>query len=262
MDLLEEAAPSYRLLFTLPGFTRLVASMLLGRIGGTMVQLILVLFALDRYHSATVAGAVAFLAVAPGLVVSPIAGALLDRHGRARLVVLDYLVAAIALAALAALALGGLLPVPLLLAIVAAQSLTNPLSNAGMRTLFPILVPRRLWERANAMDSTGYVVSSVFGPALAGALAGALVAAFGPEVALLATAAVYAVAMLVATGIHDPTERAQQGKLLADAWAGLVYVVRNPTLRGLALAVSTNNVAWGLFFIALPVLLLERPHRR
>jgi MFS family permease len=94
MDLLEEAPPSYRVLFTIPGFTRLVASMLLGRIGGTMVQLILVLFALDRYHSATVAGAVAFLAVAPGLVVSPIAGALLDRHGRARLVVLDYLVAA------------------------------------------------------------------------------------------------------------------------------------------------------------------------
>src|SRR5439155_966142 len=154
MDLLEEAAPSYRLLFTLPGFTRLVASMLLGRIGGTMVQLILVLFALDRYHSATVAGAVAFLAVAPGLVVSPIAGALL--------------------------------------------------------------------------------------------------AAFGPEVALLASAGVFAVAMLVATGIHDPTERTQQGRLLADAWAGLVYVVRNPTLRGLALAVSTNNVAWGLFFIALP----------
>ena len=256
MDLLEEAAPSYRLLFTIPGFTRLVASMLLGRIGGTMVQLILVLFALDRYHSATVAGAVAFLAVAPGLVVSPIAGALLDRHGRARLVVLDYLVAAIALAALAALALGGLLPVPLLLGIVAAQSLTNPLSNAGMRTLFPILVPRRLWERANAMDSTGYVVSSVFGPALAGVL----VAAFGPEVALLASGGVFAVAMLVATGIHDPTERTQQGRLLADAWAGLVYVVRNPTLRGLALAVSTNNVAWGLFFIALPVLLLERLH--
>src|SRR5207245_10650007 len=111
-------------------------------------------------------------------------------------------------------------------------------------------------ERPNAWEATGYVLSSVLGPPLAGAL----VAAFGPEVALLASAAVYAVAMLVAPGIHDPTERTQQGRLLADAWAGLVYVVRNPTLRGLALAVSTNNVAWGLFFIALPVLLLERLH--
>src|SRR5256712_4431494 len=106
------------------------------------------------------------------------------------------------------------------------------------------------------MASTGYVVASVFGPALAGAL----VAAFGPEVALLASAGVFAVAMLVATGIHDPTERTQQGRLLADAWAGLVYVVRNPTLRGPALAGSTDNVAWGLFFIALPVLLRERLH--
>src|SRR5256712_9094685 len=106
------------------------------------------------------------------------------------------------------------------------------------------------------MASTGYVVASVFGPALAGAL----VAAFGPEVALLASAGVFAVAMLVAPGVHGAAERAQGGRLLADAWAGLVYVVRNPTLRGLALAVSTNNVAWGLFFIALPVLLLERLH--
>src|SRR2546425_6317687 len=101
MDLLEEASPSYRLLFTLPGFTRLVASMLLGRIGGTMVPLILLLFALDRYHSATVAGAVAFLPVAPGLAGSPIAGALLDPPGPARRVLVAYLVAPVAPRALA-----------------------------------------------------------------------------------------------------------------------------------------------------------------
>ena len=142
--------------------------MMLGRTASSMVSLILVLFALDRYQSAAVAGAATFLSIAPGLLVSPIAGALLDRHGRTRLIFVDYVVAAAALVLIAVLDAAGSLPVPLLLLIVTAHSLTFPLSNAGMRTLFPVLVPRSLWERANAVDSNGYVVSSILGPAAAG----------------------------------------------------------------------------------------------
>src|SRR2546422_9318101 len=68
--------------------------MLLARTATTMVQLVLVLFALERFHSPGLAGAVTFLSLAPGLLVSPIAGALLDRHGRVKLMVVDYVVAA------------------------------------------------------------------------------------------------------------------------------------------------------------------------
>ena len=112
---------------------------MLGRTASSMVSLILVLFALDRYQSAAVAGAATFLSIAPGLLVSPIAGALLDRHGRTRLIFVDYVVAATALVLIAVLDAAGSLPVPLLLLIVTAHSLTFPLSNAGMRTLFPVL---------------------------------------------------------------------------------------------------------------------------
>ena len=54
----------------------------------------LVLFALQRYHSPSVAGVSLFLLIFPGLLLSPIAGALLDRHGRKRLMTLDFSVAA------------------------------------------------------------------------------------------------------------------------------------------------------------------------
>ena len=94
MTLSTDVAPSYRRLFAIPGFPRLVASMMLARTAGQMVALILVLLALQEYGSAELAGLVTFLAVAPGIVASPIAGALLDRHGRTRLVVLDYFIAA------------------------------------------------------------------------------------------------------------------------------------------------------------------------
>lgn len=233
---------------------RLVLSMLLGRLSTTMLQLTIVLFALQRFHSATVAGAVVFLGVMPGLVLSPIAGALLDRHGRGRLVVVDYIVAAASIAAIASLSLADLLSVPALLAIVVLTSLTNPLSAAGMRSLFPLLVPPHLWARANAIDANGYLVAAVFGPAAAGAI----FAAVGPEAALFAVSITYVAAAIAASGIHDPSEQREHGPLLREAWGGLRYVVRNRTLRALAIGVSTAGMGSGIYLIALPVVLLQR----
>ncbi len=247
-------APSYGRLFAIAGFPRLVASMMLARVAEQMVSLVLVLFALQHYGSPEIAGAVTFLSVAPGLLASPIGGALLDRHGRTRLIVLDYAIAGVTLALIAALAVVDRLPVPALLVIVTISSFTQPLGNTGVRTLFPLIVPRPLWERANAIDSNGYVVASIVGPALAGTL----VAVFGAPAALAFTASIFAVAALVAIGIRDPGGRTEAGNLLGDAWRGLVYVARHATLRPLALAVTTANLGSGIFFLALPVLVLTR----
>src|SRR5436190_2084027 len=163
--------------------------MLLARTATTMVQLILVLFALERFHSPGLAGAVTFLALA-----------------------------------------------------------------TGVRTMFPLLVPRPLWERANAVDSNGYVVSSIFGPAIAGAL----VATVGSLWALALTSVFYAIAAVITVRLRDPLGRVPHGGLLSDAWAGLLYTWRNRTLRGLGISVSTANIANGLFYIGLPVFVLSR----
>jgi MFS family permease len=249
-----QAPPSYRQLLEIPGLPRLVGSMLLARTATTMVELILVLFALERFHSPGLAGAVTFLALAPGLLMSPIAGALLDRHGRVKLMVVDYVVAAAALALIVGLGATDLLSEVPLLVIVTVMSLTFPLSTTGVRTMFPLIVPRPLWERANAIDSNGYVVSSIFGPAIAGAL----VATVGSLWALALTAALYAIAAVITVPLRDPLGRVPHGGLVADAWAGLVYTWRNASLRGLGISVSAANVGNGLFFIGLPVLVLSR----
>jgi predicted MFS family arabinose efflux permease len=224
---------------------------------GSMLFVALILFVLERYHSPQLAGATAFMAALPGIIVSPLAGALLDRYGRARLVVLDYAVAAVALALIAGLSALHLLAAPLLLAIVAVASLTNPLSWAGARSLFPILAPRHLWERANGLDSSGHVIATL----LASPLAGTLVGLFGGEWALAASGAVYVAAAVVMLRLPEPHNAAAQvGSVLRNAWLGLVYTVRNPTLRGLALTLSVYNVGNGLLAIAVPVLVLGRLH--
>ena len=158
-----------------------------------MVTVPLVRFGLTRYHSPQLAGATAFVAIFPGLLVSPLAGALLDRKGRSRLVVLDYLIAAVSVGLIAGLsALHSLSPV-LLLIIVGFSSLTNPLSTAGARTLFPLLVPKELWERANGLDSSGHVLATLVGAPLAGTMVGLI----GGEWALAAAGVLVLGAALV-----------------------------------------------------------------
>ena len=237
------------------GFAYLYSSLLIGRVSGQMVAIALILFVLGRYHSPQLAGLTAFLAVTPGLVVSPIAGALLDRYGRSRLVMLDNLIAAATGLLIAGLSWRHQLPAPLLLVIVFVSSLTFPLSNSGARALFPILAPRHLWERANALDSSGHVIATLLGAPLAGALVGFA----GPEWAIATTGVGYVAAAALMARVHDPTSmESGRPSVFVDAWHGLRYVVRNASLRGLALTLSTFNLSWGVLNIAIPVLVLGR----
>jgi MFS family permease len=247
--------PSYRALFAVPSLGRVLLAMQIARIAQSMVSIVVILFALQRYNSPQLAGAVAFASIAPGMVISPIAGALLDRHGRVRLIILDYFVAATALLLVAGLSISGHLPAALLIAITAVASLTGPLSSSGLRSLFPLLVPEPLWERVNAVDSNGWVLATVIGAPFGAVFAQIL----GFEAALAIIAASYLAAAIVMIGAPDPrTEVASTGNLLKDAWLGLAYTWHNRTLRALAISLSTMNLGGGVIQIVVPLIVLRR----
>lgn len=251
------AVPSYRALFAVPGFARLIGSALLSRTSNQMNALLLVLFVLDRWHSPQLSGVVVLVAIIPGLLVSPVAGAVLDRGARIPLIMLDFATGAAALVLVVALAAVGVLQPWMLIAVVGVASLTMPLSNSGTRSLFPQIVPRNLWDRANAADSGAFVVATVVGPGLAGVI----VALIGTTRALLLPAAVWAAAAALLAGLHIPTpENASRGSVLGDAAAGLLYVLRNRGLRALAVTLSVYNMGQGVITVALPVLVLTRMH--
>jgi MFS family permease len=252
------ARASYGQLFRVPSFAQLAAGSLLARVALQMWSIALVLFVLQRFHSPSLAGLAAFLSVVPGLVISPISGALLDQHGRLRLILLDFIVVSVCLVALSGLIYAGRLTPQVLLPIVAVSSLTMPLSMSGMRALFPLVVPRGLWDRANGVDSGIFALALVLGPALAGFLVGWV----GGAGAFLVTAGVYVLAMLALIGLREPagTRVAARESLVRSAWQALTYVVRNASLRGIALTLFTGNVSGGIVSIALPVLVLGRLH--
>ena len=231
--------------------------MQIARIAQSMVNVAMVLFTLTVYGSAPLAGLVGVALALPGILFSPVAGALLDRHGRMRLVLLDYSLAAASLGLIACLASIDRLPAWLLLSIAAVSSLTSPLSTAGLRSLFPVLVPKPLWERVNAADSVGYVLATVIGPPFAGVI----VQVWGPAPALAFIGAVFVAAAVVMAGLPEPQLGSMStGGLLQAARAGLAYTWHNRTLRGLGLSFSVLNIVWGVNAIVIPLLVLERLH--
>jgi MFS family permease len=255
------ARASYGQLLRVPSFAQLALGSLLARVALQMWSIALVLFVLQRFHSPSLAGLAAFLSVVPGLVLSPIAGALLDRHGRVRLILLDFILMAACLVALSGLIFFARLTPPVLLAIVGVSSLTMPLSMSGMRALFPLVVSRGLWDRANGVDSGIFALALVLGPALAGFLVGWV----GGAGAFLVTAGVYGLAMLALIGLREPDGTrvsVREESLARSAWQALTYVVRNASLRGIALTLFTGNISGGIISIALPVLVLGRFHGR
>lgn len=246
---------SYRALLRVPSLGRILLGMGLARVAQAMVAIALVLFTLAEYGSPELAGLVTFASIFPGIAISPIAGVLLDRHGRIRLMIVDYVVAASALLVVAVLASADALPALLLVLIATAMSLTSILSSVGLRTLFPLIVPRHLWERANALDSNGYVIATILGPPIAASL----VAFGGGPAALFVIGLLFGLTALSMVGVRDPlTEVTATGTLLGDARAGVSYVWRNRTLRGLGVSVSVINLAGGMTTIVVPLLVLRQ----
>jgi predicted MFS family arabinose efflux permease len=59
--------------------------------------------------------------------------------------------------------------------------------------------------------------------------------------------------------VPDPaTDTHTTGSLLLDAWQGLAYTMRNPTLRGLGSTISVLNLMGGAFTIVIPLIVLQR----
>jgi MFS family permease len=242
--------PSYRHLLAAPDLRALLLATLLARLAGVMFALAIVLYALSRTGSAVLAGWLAFAALKPGLAVSPLAGALIDRVGSVWAITVDMAAGAACTTALSAADAAGWASPPVLLALTGLYSLTRPLSMAGIRALLPRLVAPGALDRANALDTAIHGVTDIVGPATAGAI----VAFGGAAWALLAIAAIQAAAALSIGTVHQPRGRLPRfGPLLWQGWTGLLRVVTQPTLRGLAVSYSLYQVTWGILIVVVPV---------
>jgi MFS family permease len=247
---------TYRELLGLRGVGSLLAAASLARLADRMLALALVLYALARFHSPQLAGWATFAATAPGLVISPLAGALLDRIGAPRAIAADMGCSTGCVLIVGVLAMTGIDSAWSLLSLVAICSLSNPLSWAGIRTLLPGLVPATALGRANALDTAIHAAVDVCGPALAGVLSGVT----GAAPALLVIALLYAAACLALLPMARRRPRSARGSgrgLLAEAMTGMAYVLHHRLLRSLSISYALYQAGWGILLVAVPVLAIR-----
>lgn len=241
---------SYHVLLRIAGFKTLIMAATFSRLAGRMFILTLVLFTIAKFSSPVLAGWMTFAAIVPGLLVSPVAGVILDRLGPTIAIRIDMLASAIFVTIISVAGWNGWATPYLLFTLVTLYSLTGPLGAAGTRTLLPRIVSSTELERANALDTVIYAAVDVIGPALAGAM----VAWLGPEMTILIIAASYGCAALSMSFVPRlPGLASRQTAFLRQAAEGVMILVRQPTLRGLAISYSLYQVTWGALYVVVPV---------
>jgi MFS family permease len=252
---MDASSVSYAQLIRLPNVLALLCAACLSRLAGRMFAIVIVFHSLTAFGSSTVAGWIASAAIAPGLVVSPLAGALLDRTGAARGIVIDLTFSGALMLALAVVVWMGVASPQVMLVLVALYALTSPLSWAGIRVLLPRLVPEHALDRANALDTAVYAVVDVVGPSLAGALVGFAKATRS----FIAIAMAYGGAAVCFAFVRaaTPLPPSSHG-FIAQALEGLAIVFRRPLLRGLAIGYALNMVTWGILVVVVPVFLTQK----
>ncbi|CAL9336643.1 MFS transporter [Streptomyces sp. enrichment culture] len=191
------------------------------------------------------------LQLAPGVLLAPLAGQLLDRRDAGRVLVLVSLLQAGALLMMSAW------PVtPVLLASTALVGTGAAVATPAAIVLMPILAGEAFPARANGLLEAGRAASTLLGPVLGGVL----VAAWGLRTALLADALSFAVAAgaIALARVRRPV-RGDGRPWWQGATDGVRFLSRQSGLRAVlpvvvltVSAASTVNVAM-VFFVTGPL---------
>jgi MFS family permease len=193
----------------------------------------------------------------PALVVSTVAGALVDRWDRRQTMIACDVLSAATMLVLAGLGATGHLTIWHVYFAVGAASLFDAFRAPAFAASIPLLAARDQLPRLNGMVQTGNAVAEIVAPLLAGVLVSLIslqgiltfdALTFGAGVATLAVARMPRPA---------PAPRPSRKGLLREAVIGWRYVHERPGLKGLLAVYSSNNFLFSIACVAIAPLLLS-----
>ena len=242
------------------GFSIVWLGQLVSMSGSGMTRFALTIWVYEETGQATALALVAIFSFAPAIFFSPIAGAIVDRVSRKRVMIASDLAAGLSTVALLVLFSTGHLEIWHLWATgffaSAFESFQFPAYSAAITTM----VKKKHYTRANAMLGMVHSASTIIAPALAGGLLH-IIGIGGIMIIDIATF-VFAIGMLLLVVIPNPTEtaagRASRGTLFQESIFGFRYIFSNRSLLGLLLIFFTTNLTFGLTMILLAPMVLDR----
>lgn len=164
--------PGYGALWANRPFRALWIGTLAIRLGSQIGIIALTWLVLRTTGSGTKIGIVLALYAVGDMVASPLAGVLLDRWSRKRLLNANVLFQGLIFVILAILFWTHRLPFVLLLVIVWGAGALSPVSYLGRMIILPNVVRENMWETANTAMQFNMNMVTLLGPALGGILVG------------------------------------------------------------------------------------------
>ena len=205
--------------------------------------------------SAWLLGLVGFAGQIPSFLLAPFAGVLVDRWDRHRLLVVTQILAMLQSAALAALALAGVINIRHILALSLFQGLINAFDMPGRQAFVVEMVESRA-DLANAIALNSSMVNAarLLGPSIAGGV----IAAVGEGWCFALDAASYlaVIASLLLMRLAPRAARpeaAARGRVLPELREGLAYVARSAPIRSILLLLATVSLVGMPYTVLMPI---------
>lgn len=227
-------------------------------LGSGMTAFALGVWVYQRTGSATLFAWIAAAATLPAIVLSPLVGALVDRHDRRRMMIVGDTGAAVATVTLLALLVTDSLAVWHVYPIAAVAATFNAFQYPAFSAATTLLVDRRQLGRAAGLGQVGESAAQILAPLLAGLVVVALGLA-GVVVFDLATFAVAVVTLLLVRVPAPPPaeeDRRPRPSLLREAILGWTFIRERPGLLALLAWFALLNFAVPLgMVLATPLVL-------
>jgi len=229
------------------GLTIVMIGQAVSILASTMVEFALSIWVYQRTSSATVLGGMTTAFTVPFLLLTPIAGAMVDRYNRKLMMMASDIAAGLGTLAILILYLtGSLLPWHFYVvnAVIGIGTAFHwPAYSAAITTM----VPKEHYGRANGMMS--FVEA---GPGIAAPmLAGVLLPRIGIEGILLIDLGALGLALLTLGIVHIPQPvktvegQAGAGSIWKEALYGFRYILQRPSLLGFVIIVFLSNLFCG-----------------
>ncbi len=241
-------------------FTVVWFGQVISLLGSAMTQFALTIWAWKITGSATALALVGFFSFGPTVLISPIAGALVDRWNRKLVMMLSDLAAGLSTVAILLLYLGGHLQVWHLYVAGAFSGIFQAFQWPAYSAAISVMIPKTQYARAQGMMSVADSGSGILAPLMAGFL----ISVIGIEGIMLIDVAtfVFAIGALLIVFIPQPptTEEGLRGRgsLLQEAAYGFRYILQRPSLLGMQLVFFAGNLMASLGYTLLAPMILAR----
>jgi DHA3 family macrolide efflux protein-like MFS transporter len=230
------------------GFSIVWAGQIVSVLASNMTGFALTIWMFQETRSATAMGLMQVCFITPFLLISPFAGAMVDRYNRKLMMMVSDLVAVTATVGILVLQAAGRLQFWHLYVATVVQGLGSSFQWPAYLAAISTMVPKDKYSRANGMMSLVDSGPAVFSPMLAGALL-PLIGLTGILIADVVTFFLAISALLVVT-VPQPERtvegQAAQGNLLKEAVYGFRYIFDRRPLLSLLLLILTLNLVQGL----------------